>query len=125
MTFRKILLCTSILSSFSLSFLLHQSWSISKWLDSLFLVGLVLLVICAIMILIEAEFFVAFITSCKHFFARISKKEQVIREIENHSYHKVVYQKSFPSRKFFFEIGIVFCAISLIISTTIYYFGRR
>lgn len=124
MKFRNILFFTSILVSFFLSFWLHQSWNISAWLDSLFLVGLLLLVICAIMLLIEVEFFVAFIKSSKYFFARVSKKEQVIRESEKRPNHSVFYRKNFPSRKFFFQIGIIICATSLLFSTAIYYLGR-
>jgi membrane-bound ClpP family serine protease len=125
MKFRNILIITSILASYFLSFLLYKSSSISKWLDALFLVGLLLLIISAIMTLIEAQFFIAFIKSFKHFFSRVNKKEQVIREIEKRqNYTTVVYQKKFPSRKLFFVIGILFCFASLLVSSIIYYFGR-
>ncbi len=124
MKFRNILIATSLSASLALPFLLHQSWSLSKWLDSLFLVGLLLLVIYAIMILIEAEFFIAFIKSFKHFYGRINKKEQLIRESEIRSNVTVSYRKTFPSRKSFFQIGLLFCTVGLLASTAIYYFGR-
>lgn len=124
MKFRNILFTTSLIVSLSLSFLLHQSWSFSKWLDSLFLIGLLLLIIYAIMVLIEAEFFNAFIKSFKHFLVRINKKEQLIRESEKRSNNTIIYRKYFPSRKSFFEIGLLFCTVSLLASSAIYYFGR-
>lgn len=113
---RNKLLFTSIIVSLMVPFLLYKSWSISIWIDSLFLVGLLLLIICSIMILIEGDFFTAFIKSSKHFFYRMSKKEQVIRESEKRPNHTVIYGKNFPSRKIFFEIGILFCVISLTVS---------
>ncbi len=124
MKFRNRLIATSLLATLALSFLLHKSWSLTKWLDSIFLVGLLLLVIYALMILIEAEFFNAFIKSFKHFYGRINKKEQLIRESERRSHDTVSFRKSFPSRKSFFEIGLLFCIVSLLASTAIYYFGR-
>lgn len=124
MNFRNILITVSLVVSLSLSFLLHLSWSLSKWLDSLFLVGLLLLVIYAIMVLMEAEFFTAFIKSFKHFYGRINKKEQLIRDSEKRSTDIVSYQKSFPNKKSFVEIGLLFCLVGLLLSTAFYYFGR-
>ena len=124
MNLRNILITISLVVSLSLSFLLHQSWSLIKWLDSLFLIGLLLLVIYAIMVLMEAEFFTAFIKSFKHFYSRINKKEQHIRESEKRSTDIVSYQKSFPNKKSFFEIGLLFCTVGLLVSTAFYYFGR-
>jgi len=119
-----ILFTISLVVSLSLSFLLHQSWSLSKWLDSLFLVGLLLLVIYAIMVLMEVEFFTAFFKSFKHFYSRINKKEQHIRDSEKRSTDIVSYQKSFPNKKSFVEIGLLFCTVGLLVSTAFYYFGR-
>ena len=121
---RKLLYSVSLLGSILLTFLLHHSLSLPEWMDLLFLIGLIFLVICAILILIEVDFFGAFINSFRHFFSRINKKEQVIRESEKRSTDSVVYRKSFPSRKIFLETGMLFCAFSLIVSTLIYYFGR-
>lgn len=124
MKFRNILFTTSLIVSLSLPFLLHQSSSFSKWLDSLFLIGLLLLIIYAIMVLIEAEFFNAFIKSFKHFLGRINKKEQLIRESEKRSNNTIIYRKTFPFKKSFFKIGLLFCTVSLLASSAIYYFGR-
>lgn len=76
------------------------------------------------MVLMEAEFFTAFIKSFKHFYGRINKKEQLIRDSEKRSTDIVSYQKSFPSKKSFVEIGPLFCLVGLLLSTAFYYFGR-
>ncbi|WP_019414090.1 DUF3899 domain-containing protein [Paenisporosarcina sp. TG20] len=124
MKFRIVLFFTSIITSFFITYLIHQTLSLYKWIDSLFLVGLLLIVTSAILLLIEGQFFTAFIKSCKHFFSRVNRKEQVIRESEMRSNHTASYQNKFPSRRFFFEIGILFCVVSFVVSTTVYYFGR-
>ena len=124
MNFRNILITISLVVSLSLSFLLRPSWSLSKWLDSLFLVGLLLLVIYAIIVLIEAAFFSGFIKSFKHFYGRINKKEQLIRESEKRSTDTVNYKKRFPYKKSFFEIGLLFSIVGFLASAVIYYFGR-
>lgn len=124
MKFRIVLFFTSLIASFFLTYLIYQTLSIYKWLDTLFLVGLLLLVISAILLLIEGQFFNAFINSSKYFFSRVNRREQVIRESELRPDLTVGYQKKYPSRRFFFEIGILFCAVSFVVSTIIYYFGR-
>lgn len=124
MKFRIVLFFTSLIVSFFLPYLIYQTLSIYKWLDTLFLVGLLLLVTSAILLLIEGQFFTAFINSSKYFFSRVNRREQVIRESELRPDLTGGYQNKYPSRRFFFEIGILFCAVSFIVSTTIYYFGR-
>ena len=124
MNLTNILFTTSIIATFFMSFLLDPSLNIRTWLDSLFLVGLILLLTSAILTLIEANFFTAFIRSFRHFYASVSKKEEVVRESEKRENYTFTYQRRFPIRIIFFKIGILFCLISLIASTSIYYFGR-
>jgi hypothetical protein len=76
------------------------------------------------MVLMEVEIFTAFIKSFKHFYSHINKKEQHIRDSEKRSTDIVSYQKSFPNKKSFFEIGLLFCTVGLLVSTAYYYFGR-
>jgi hypothetical protein len=76
------------------------------------------------MVLMEIEFFTAFIKSFKHFYSRINKKEQIIQESEKRSTDIVIYKKNFPNKKSFFEIGLLFCTVGLLVSTAFYYFGR-
>lgn len=122
MTSKLILSFISISSSIILSFMLYTPWSFLKWLDSVFLVGLFLLMAAAIMSLIEGKFFEAFIHSTKNFFAKVNKKEQLIRESEKRSFENPSYEKVFPSRKNFFYIGLLLSAGSLLLSVALYYF---
>lgn len=122
MTFKSTLFTLSLLASFILSFLPESAWSLIQWLDSAFLVGLFLLMIASAMLLIEGKFFSAFIQSTKNFFAKINKREQVIRESEKRPAEQVAYAKNFPSRKAFFQIGLLFFLLSLALSSALYFF---
>lgn len=121
MTFKSILFVLSLFVSFLLSFLLESPWSLAQWLDAIFLVGLSLLVIASILLLIEGRFFAAFIQSTKNFFAKINKREQMIRESEKRTAEPVVYAKHFPSRKAFFHVGLLFFLVGLLLSSAIYF----
>ena len=103
MNFRNILITISLVVSLSLSFLLHPSWSLSKWLDSLFLVGLLLLVIYAIIVLIEAEFSSAFIKSFKHFYSRINKN--LYEKVKNARLTLLIMKKASSIRKAFSRLA--------------------
>lgn len=122
MTNKYLILLGSLLASLALPFLLNGPWNLLKWLDAVFLVGLLLIMAALAMILIEGEFFNAFIKSFKNFFSRIDRKEQHIRESERRTADSVGYQKKFPIRKDVLFIGIFFCLSSLMLSSAIYYF---
>lgn len=122
MTSRAALLFTSLLFSILLSFIMYTPWTILKWLDGVFLVGLFLLMASAVMALIEGRFFEAFTHSTKNFFAKVNKKEQVIRESEQRSENLPAYARSFPARKNFFYIGLLLSLSSFIISAVLFYF---
>ncbi|HWO75936.1 MAG TPA: DUF3899 domain-containing protein [Bacillus sp. (in: firmicutes)] len=116
---------TSLLLSVIIPFFYDQGWSVLYWMDSVFLIGLFLLMIGGVLLLIEGQFFTAFIRSTKHFFKTISKKEQIIQEIEGKKEERTRgYRKSFPSAKIYWFVGLSFCLISLLFSTYIVYFGR-
>ncbi|HSP21691.1 MAG TPA: DUF3899 domain-containing protein [Planococcus sp. (in: firmicutes)] len=121
MTSKLLLFSISIFSSTILSFILYTPWSFLRWLDAVFLVALLLLMAAAIMSLIEGKFFEAFIHSTKNFFAKVNKKEQLIRESEKRSFENPSFNKVFPARKNFFIIGMLLSAGSLLLSTAFYY----
>lgn len=121
MTSRIALFITSLLFSILLSFILYTPWTILKWLDAVFLVGLFLVMAAAIMALIEGRFFEAFFHSTKNFFAKVNKKEQLIRESELRSGNLSSYTRSFPARKSFFFIGLILSIGSLVLSAALYY----
>ncbi|MET3696842.1 uncharacterized protein DUF3899 [Bacillus oleivorans] len=114
-----------LILSFGVPIIFYQSWSFLYWMDSLFYIGLGLLIIGGAMLLIEGQFFSAFIRSSKHFFKTISKKEQIIQQIEGKKEERIhAYRKSFPSAKIYWFAGLSFCLISLLFSTFIVYLGR-
>lgn len=122
MTSKRILLATSLFSSIILSFILYTPWSFLKWLDAVFLVALFLLMAAAVMSLIEGKFFEAFIHSTKNFFAKVNKKEQLIRESEKRSFENPSFDKVYPARKNVFIIGMLLGIGSLLLSAVFYYY---
>jgi len=124
MKFINILFIISIIASLFMSFILDSSFTSRTWLDSLFLVGLVLLLISSVLSLIEGRFFTAFISSFRHVYATVSRKEGVIRESEKRVNGPISFQNKFPSKISYFKIGISLCIVSLVASTLLYYFGR-
>ncbi|WP_142827563.1 DUF3899 domain-containing protein [Planococcus soli] len=121
MNFRNILLSISLGSSFILPFFLYKEWSVANWFDALFLIGLLLIMAYFAMVLIEGQFFTAFFKSTQNFFAKINKKDSLIRESEKRTSDSVDYRKEFPNRKSFLQIGLFFCIGSLLISSVMYY----
>lgn len=121
MNFRNILLMISLGSSFILPFFLYKEWSFANWFDALFLIGLLLIMIYCIMVLIEGHFFTAFFNSTRNFFAKVNKKDALIRESEKRSLEPVDYRKEFPNRSLFLQLGLIFCLGSLLISSALYY----
>ncbi|MCJ1909739.1 DUF3899 domain-containing protein [Planococcus ruber] len=122
MTNKLIILLGSLFISVAFSFLLGGPWNLAKWLDAVFLIGLLLIMAASVMILIEAEFFNAFIKSFKNFFSRVNQKEKYIRESERRTSDAVAYQKIFPIRKDLLLVGIALSLSSLILSSALYYF---
>lgn len=121
MNFKRILFLISLGSSLALPFFLYRQWSIAKWFDALFLVGLLLLMVYFIMVLIEGQFFTAFLKSSRNFFAKVNKEDQLIRESEKRSLDRVDYRKEFPNRNSFLQVGLLFSIGSLVISSALYY----
>ncbi|WP_223642528.1 DUF3899 domain-containing protein [Planococcus sp. 4-30] len=121
MNFKGFLFLVSLGSSLVLPFFLYRQWTILTWFDALFLVGLLLVMIYFIMVLIEGQFFTAFFKSTRNFFAKVNKKDQLIRESEKRSFESADYRKEFPNRISFLQIGLLFCLSSLLVSIALYY----
>ena len=121
MNFKSILCLISLGSSLILPFFLYKQWTLATWFDALFLVGLLLTMVYFVMVLIEGQFFTAFLKSTQNFFAKVNKKDQLIRESEKRSFESVDYRKEFPNRKSFLQIGLLFSIASLVISSALYY----
>ncbi|MGH2319136.1 DUF3899 domain-containing protein [uncultured Planococcus sp.] len=121
MNFKGFLFLAALGSSLVLPFFLYRQWTILTWFDALFLVGLLLVMIYFIMVLIEGQFFTAFLKSTRNFFAKVNKKDQLIRESEKRSFESADYRKEFPNRTSFLQIGLLFCLSSLLVSSALYY----
>jgi ABC-type lipoprotein release transport system permease subunit len=121
MGYKKILLwLLSLPLSYFAIFLFHQSYYLLNWVDFLFIFGLVLLVTGGLMYVVAGGFFSSFIHSCKVFFASISKKEQIISEIEGKKDRSSIsFRKSFFPSKLFINFGLGYCILSLLLSILI------
>lgn len=121
MRYKKLLfwLLSLPLSYFAIS-LIHQSYNLLNWVDFLFILGLVLLVTGCLMYVVAGGFFSSFIHSCKAFFASISKKEQIISEIEGKKDRSNIrLRKSFFPSKLLIIFGFGYCIVSLFLSILI------
>ncbi|TWT04442.1 DUF3899 domain-containing protein [Planococcus sp. CPCC 101016] len=121
MNFNRILFLVSLGSSLILPFFLYRHWTVATWFDAVFLVGLLLIIVYFVMLLIEGQFFSAFLKSTRNFFAKVNKKDQLIRESEKRAVESVEYQHHFPNQKAFLQIGLIYCIGGLLISSALYY----
>ena len=121
MNFKNSVCFVSLGSSLVLPFFLYRQWTVATWFDALFLVGLLLIIIYSVMVLIEGQFFTAFLKSTRNFFAKVNKKDQLIRESEKRSFDRVDYRKEFPNRSSFLQLGLIFSISSLVLSSAFYY----
>ncbi|MBE1553284.1 DUF3899 domain-containing protein [Sporosarcina limicola] len=109
------LILLAIIFTVSVSILLlFFSESIIYFFDGIFYIGLILLIIGSVLMLIQAEFFNAFVKSSKYFFSAVSKKEQVIRDVESRKINTTSYKRQFSITNYFLLLGLLYCVISLI-----------
>ncbi|MCM3239271.1 DUF3899 domain-containing protein [Heyndrickxia oleronia] len=123
---KKYLLFNSF--SFVLSLIIvlssYQSWDFLGWINILFYIGIVILLIGCVLIIIRGNFFSAFIYSCKRFFLSINKKEQIIQETEGRQVEPPSVNRQVPSPKPWIINGFSFCILSLLLSLLMVYSGR-
>jgi Domain of unknown function (DUF3899) len=103
--------------------LLVSSTNLVLLLDFIFYIGLFFLVIGSVMLILQAGFFNAFISTSKHFFSTISKREQSIRHFEGKNNGKTSYKKEYPHFKKILLLGAVYFSFSLIASIAIVFLG--
>ncbi|WP_147054431.1 DUF3899 domain-containing protein [Sporosarcina luteola] len=99
--------------------LLFLPSNLVRLLDFIFFSGLFFLMIGSVMLIIQAGFFNAFISSFKHFFSTINKREQAIRGFEGNNREKVSYKKEYPSLKKILLVGVVYFSFGLIASSIV------
>ncbi|MCG7344032.1 DUF3899 domain-containing protein [Sporosarcina sp. ACRSL] len=123
---KKLLFTTLLTAPFLLCFsmlLFSSSTNLVHLLDVIFLIGLFFLVIGSVMLVLQAGFFNAFISTSKHFFSTINKREQSIRQFEGKNSKKTAYKKEYPSLKKILLLGAVYFSFSLIASITVVFLG--
>ncbi|WP_078381796.1 DUF3899 domain-containing protein [Sutcliffiella halmapala] len=103
-------------SYFAIS-LFYQSSYLLNWANFLFLLGLGLVLTGGMLFVISGGFFSSFIYSCKVFFTSISRKAQIIKEIEGDVVReKNSFRKDYLSSKILVNIGLCYCLVSLFFS---------
>ncbi|TCP29975.1 uncharacterized protein DUF3899 [Scopulibacillus darangshiensis] len=118
----------SSLIAFILSFpavlVFYHSWQLVSWVNIIFYIGLIYLVVGSILLILSGHFFTAFIYSCKRFFRIASRKEQVIQEVEGRRIRTLPVRTSYPPSKPWIYAGLSFCMVSIVFSLGIVYFRQ-
>jgi len=114
----------SFMLSFLYIFLVFHQWNFLLWTNALFYLGLLYLLTGCIILIWFSNFFSAFLYSFKHFVRIMSKKEQIIQEIEGKKTEFYSTPKKLAPSKPWIYIGLCYCFISIIFSLQIVYFGR-
>ncbi|MBS4171854.1 DUF3899 domain-containing protein [Bacillus sp. FJAT-49736] len=114
----------TLILSFFYIFLVFHHWSLLHWVNVLFYIGLVYLLVGSIIFVWASDFFSAFFHSFKHFLRVISKREQVIQEIEGRATGFYPAKKTFIPSKPWIYIGLCYCIVSILFSLKMVYFGR-
>lgn len=121
------ILFTSILSAPLLLFiftrLLFANHTIFL-LNTIFYIGLLLLIIGGILIILQGAFFQTFISTSKKFFSTINPREQAIENFEGKKTEVVHYKKNYANLKYFLLFGLIYCLFSLIASIAIVRIGQ-
>lgn len=71
-----------VLLAFIMSFLLNSTISLMAWLNTVFIMSLIVLVTGCVMLVIQGGFFDRFIANFKRFWSKNDKAEEVVREVE-------------------------------------------
>lgn len=101
--------------------LLFSTINLVYLLDIIFYIGLLALLIGSVMLIIQGQFFNAFVSTSKYFFSTINKREQSIRNFEGKSNENVSFKKEYPSIKMILILGALYFSFSLIASIVIIY----
>lgn len=104
--------------------LLFSPTNLVRLLDFIFFSGLLFLMIGSVLLILQAGFFNAFISTSKHFFSTINKREQAIRSFEGNNRGKTSYKKEYPSLKKILLVGAVYFSFGLIASSIVVFLGN-
>lgn len=107
-----------------LFFILFSTSQIVPFLDILFYLGLVLLVIGSVLLIIQEGFFTAFLKNSRRFFSAVNKREQAIQHGEGKGGEAGTYIKRFPFLTSLLSLGGYYFVLSVAASFVVVYFGR-
>ena len=93
-------------------------------LDLFFYFGIVLLLISSALLIVQGGFFTSFLNNSRRFYSTISKREQVIQDVEGKNGETQSYSKKFPLLSYILPIGVFYFLLSLIGSIITVQLGR-
>lgn len=93
-------------------------------LDLFFYIGIVLLLIGSVLLIIQGGFFTRFLNNSRRFYSTLSKREQVIQDVEGKHGETPSYSKKFPLLTYILPLGAFYFSLSLIGSLITVQLGR-
>ena len=93
-------------------------------LDLFFYIGIVLLLIGSVLLIIQGGFFTRFLNNSRRFYSTLSKREQVIQDVEGKNGETPSYSKKFPLLTYILPLGAFYFSLSLIGSIITVQLGR-
>jgi hypothetical protein len=93
-------------------------------LDLFFYIGIVMLLIGSVLLIIQGGFFTRFLNNSRRFYTMISKREQVIQNVEGKIGETSSYSKTFPLLTYILPIGVFYFLVSLVGSIITVQLGR-
>lgn len=93
-------------------------------LDLLFYIGIIMLLIGSVLLIIQDGFFTRFINNSRRFYSTLSKREQVIQEVEGKNGGNPSYSKKFPLLTYILPLGAFCFSLSVIGSIITVHLGR-
>ncbi|AMQ06998.1 MULTISPECIES: DUF3899 domain-containing protein [Sporosarcina] len=93
-------------------------------LDLFFYIGIIMLLIGSVLLIIQDGFFTRFINNSRRFYSTLSKREQVIQDVEGKNGENPSYLKQFPLLAYILPLGAFYFSLSLIGSLITVQLGR-
>lgn len=93
-------------------------------LDLFFYIGIVLLLFGSALLIVQGGFFTSFLNNSRRFYSTLSKREQVIQDVEGKNRETQSYSKKFPLLSYILPLGAFYFSLSLIGSIIIVQSGR-
>jgi len=93
-------------------------------LDLFFYIGIIMLLIGSVLLIIQDGFFTRFFNNSRRFYSTLSKREQVIQDVEGKHVENASYLRKFPLLTYILPIGAFYFSLSLIGSIITVQLGR-